>query len=349
METVFTAMSGGIDSAYAAHLLKVRGYKVIGVTFQLLPAYITDPISPKACCSTEATARARRFADIIGIPHYVIDLRKEFEENVIERFIDEYKSGRTPNPCVFCNRFIKFSSFLHRAMSAGADKIGTGHYAIVEEGSHGFMLKKGVDATKDQSYFLYSIKREDLAFILLPVGHHTKDEVAKEDGIFDFYIKHVRESQDLCFIRENDYRGFLSKFVEIKEGPIFHIDGSYLGRHDSIHFFTVGQRKGLRIPYREPLYVLEIIPGDNSVIVGPRECLKKDSLVASDINILCDSIGPAAGKVRYRQKEEPCTYTMAEDMLEVVFDNPIYSITPGQSIVLYENDAVIGGGIIQTC
>jgi tRNA-uridine 2-sulfurtransferase len=352
METVFVAMSGGIDSSFTAYLLKQKGYKVVGITFQLLSSTIKSTKNPKACCSVETVARVKKFADDLSIPHYVINLRKEFEEHVIEPFLKEYGSGRTPNPCIRCNKYIKFSSFPDRALSVGADKIATGHYAIIDELSGDYSLKKGSDETKDQSYFLYPIKTDLMKRLLFPLGQLTKNSVKKDASSLGWNSRAIKESQDVCFIPENDCREFLSKHLHFKKGPIYHTGGTLMGTHSGIHLYTIGQRRGLNIPYKEPLYVIDIIPGENSLIVGPKDHLKRKKLVAYDLNfpntdradLLC---GDLRAKVRYRQKEEACTISISGDRLEVDFHNPVYSITPGQSVVIYNGSTVVGGGIIE--
>ncbi len=350
METVFVAMSGGMDSSFAAHILKQKNYKVVGITFQLLPEKIKNIKSPKACCSSEMINRAKSVADSLLIPHHVINLTKEFEEHVIENFIKEYRSGRTPNPCIMCNRHIKFSSFLNKALSAGADKIATGHYANIYKTNEGYILTKGIDAEKDQSYFLYSIKKDLLEHILLPVGHYTKTSLKKWNDILKLNYQKARESQDICFIKKDSYREFLSGFVELRSGPVYSVEGKFLGHHEGIHLYTIGQRRGLNIPYTEPLYIIDIIVEENTIIAGPKKYLKKSKLFASDINMLNNSSSEnfAAGKIRYRQKEEPCRYRLSDSSLEVEFENPVTSITPGQSVVLYDDDIVLGGGIIDS-
>ncbi len=340
-------MSGGIDSSYAAYLLKKQAYRVIGVTFALLPQSVTNTRNPKACCSLESTQRARKVADDLSIPHYVINLRREFEELVIEKFIAEYRSGRTPNPCILCNQHIKFSTFMRMAQALGADAVATGHYAAIERSDSTWLLRKGKDRSKDQSYFLYPIKKERFPELLFPLSGCLKMEVRLNMSGLAFDPSRTRESQDICFIPGNDYREFLSRHISLRRGSIFLDNGTRLGYHEGVHLFTVGQRRGLNIPFAEPLYVLEIKAEENVVIVGPKERLRRRSLVADQVNMLGTlTSGRAHARVRYRQKEEACTYTYQKDQLSVTFDNSIAAITPGQSVVLYEEDTVIGGGTI---
>jgi len=340
-------MSGGIDSSYSAHLLQQQGYGVIGFTFNLLPRSFRDTCNRKMCCSAETTARARRVAERLSIPHYVIDMRNDFEEYVIQRFIEEYARGRTPNPCVLCNRHIKFGSFLKKAAAMGADLVATGHYAEIEEADRGPLLKKGRDKTKDQSYFLYPIKSDDLRRIAFPLAGHTKEQVRKGFQLLGFAHEKIEESQDICFVPDNDYRAFVERFIPRRRGPVVTTEGKEIGIHEGIHLLTVGQRRGINIPYREPLYVVEIRAEDNTVVVGQKETLRRRSLVADEVNFLSGPTeGRAYARVRYRQKEEACTYSLKGAVLDVLFDEPMASITPGQSVVLYDGDIVVGGGTI---
>jgi len=349
MKTVFVAMSGGIDSSFAAYLLRKQGFKVVGITFQLLPDSINFINNPKACCSNETVFKAKRIADALSIPHYVINLREEFEERVIEKFINEYKAGRTPNPCVLCNRFIKFSAFFHKALAIGGEYIATGHYAKIEKRSKTYSLKKATDKSKDQSYFLYSIEKDQLDRILFPLGGYTKSAIfssVREMGWENSGA--YKESQDICFIPSGQFRLFLSKFIQLQEGPIYSVEGKLMGYHKGIHLYTIGQRKGINIPYKEPLYVIETRPDENCLIVGSKSQLVRKKLTATSINLLSDICHDVAGKVRYRQKEQSCSYSVKDNIMKVEFYEPIHAITPGQSVVLYEQDEVIGGGIIES-
>lgn len=341
-------MSGGIDSSFAALLLKNQGFRVTGITFQLISDSFRNRGKPKTCCSPATVERARNVARTLQIPHYVIDLTSAFEHYVIDQFIRDYSQGRTPNPCVLCNRHIKFSAFLDQAFSMGAEKIATGHYAIIETEPQGVSLKKGLDPTKDQSYFLYSIKKELLGSIIFPIGRYRKKELRERAKHMEWNEAVTGESQDICFIPEGDYRAFLSPFIRLKPGPIYYVDGKLLGHHEGIHLFTIGQRRGLNIPFSEPLYVVEIRPQENCLIVGTKEYLKRKKLIATDVNCLQSVSGQATAKVRYRQKERPCSYRLKTGVLEVDFIEPVDAVTPGQSVVLYKRDTVLGGGVIQS-
>ncbi len=347
MQTAFLAMSGGLDSSFCAHLLKQQGYKVVGITFALLPKDLPNPQNPKACCSLESMARARKVADDLSIPHYVFNLRDEFDEHVIQRFVSEYRSGRTPNPCVLCNRYVKFEAFMRKALALGADLIATGHYASVAATQDGWCLKKGRDRSKDQSYFLYPIAREQLPLILFPLANWTKQAVRSNMAVFSRDAASTRESQDICFLPEGDYRSLVAQCAPPKKGKIMLTDGRHLGYHDGLHLYTIGQRRGLNLPFSEPLYVVDIQVDENLLVVGPRTSLLRRGLAADNVNMLCSrTSGRALGRVRYRQKEEPCTYTVKDGRMEVLFDEPVSAITPGQSVVLYEADRVLGGGTV---
>lgn len=340
-------MSGGIDSSLAAKILKKQGHKVVGFTFVLLPRGVKNNENPKACCSSATVDRARKIAHDLSIPHYVIDLRDEFERHVITKFIDEYRVGRTPNPCILCNTFIKFSSFREKAIALGADKMATGHYASIEGAPDGLRMKKALDRVKDQSYFLYGIKRNWLDSILFPLSSRIKTDAIEEIRRQHPHYAGVRESQDICFIPDGDYRRFLGQFVPFKQGEIVSAEGRILGRHEGVHLYTIGQRRGLGIPFSVPLYVIRIDAENNTLVVGPKEELQKTALEASCVNLMADPRDiPLTGKVRYKQKEQACHCRVAGDRMSVVFDVPIFSITPGQSVVLYSGDRMVGGATI---
>jgi tRNA-specific 2-thiouridylase len=346
MKTVFVAMSGGIDSSYSAYLLKEEGYKVVGFTFDLLPSSLRNERNRKMCCSAVSVDRAKNVAGRLAIPHYVLNMREAFEQHVIRRFVEEYGMGRTPNPCVLCNRYIKFDLFLRKAAAMGADLVATGHYARIGETARGFALKKGADGTKDQSYFLYPIQRDDLKMIDFPLAATTKETVRQMFGVLGQAA--VPESQDICFIPDNDYRAFVRQFIPQRKGPVILSDGRQIGDHEGVHLYTIGQRRGINIPFKEPLYVVELRARDNVVVVGGKDALARIGLRADDINMLSSAVeGEARAKVRYRQKEEKCSYAVRDGLLEIVFDEPISSITPGQSVVLYDGETVLGGGTIR--
>jgi tRNA-specific 2-thiouridylase len=349
MENVAVAMSGGVDSSVAAATLKEKGHQVIGITMQVCPGDEAD--------SSGFIDGARRVADALGIPHHVVDLRDIFQEKIITPFCEEYATGRTPNPCVWCNRYIKFDALFQQARSLGARYIATGHHARVTMDSRSgrALLQKGVDRAKDQSYFLHALTQEQLNYALFPIGHLTKEEVraiAREKGL---PISSRPESQDICFIPDNDYARFLRDLIPqaFQPGPILDERGNILGRHQGIINYTIGQRKGLGIAASKPLYVIAIKPEHNAVIVGGKESALSDNLVATNVNWLAidhptEAI-TATAKIRYRHPEAAATITPIEkNTVYVKFKRPQLAITPGQAVVFYNGDIVLGGGKIKS-
>ncbi|MFQ5996025.1 MAG: tRNA 2-thiouridine(34) synthase MnmA [Dehalococcoidales bacterium] len=356
MAEVVIAMSGGVDSSVAAALLKEEGYQVIGVTMQIWPSG-KDEDRFGGCCGIGAVEDAKKVAYKLGIPHYVMNFRDIFARKVIADFSEEYRLGRTPNPCIRCNQYIKFEALLEKAKGLGADFIATGHHARVEKdettGRH--LLKKGVDQQKDQSYFLYPVTQKQLSHILFPIGNRTKEKVRESARELALPVADKSESQEICFIPDDDYPEFLKDYIPqaAKPGPILNERGSILGNHQGIMFYTIGQRKGLGISAKEPLYVIAIEPERNAVIVGNKEKVLGDELIANHLNWISiarptQSI-TAKAKVRYRHPEAETTITpLDEDRVYVKFAEPQLAITPGQAIVFYDGDIVIGGGTIES-
>lgn len=340
----------------AAALLKEQGHNVIGVTLDMWPrqSLVDAGVRQNVCCSLEAVEDARRVADRIGIPHYTLNLRDDFERTVVQDFVREYLRGRTPNPCVRCNRFVKFEALLYKARALGASYLATGHYARVDVSDGGrFALRKAVDHSKDQSYALSSLTQEQLAHSMFPLGHMTKVETRQLASAFGLVTAQRPESQELCFVPDNDYAGFLRDRAPAvaMTGPIRNLRGEVLGTHPGIAFFTVGQRRGLGIAAPSPLYVVEIIPEQNTVVVGVREELFSTGLIAGDINWV--SIAPPAGEVRgaarmrYHGAEAAAVARHRGDgTLEIDFDEPQRAVSPGQTVVLYDGDSVMAGAVI---
>jgi len=347
METVFTAMSGGFDSCLAAWSLKKAGHKVVGVTFSLFPGSFLEKWGLDACSSRAAVSQAQRFCRDLSIPHHVIDLSDIFLHRVIEPFIEGYRRGITPNPCILCNRFVKFGAFREHAVAMGADMIATGHYARSESRQGHVVLRKGSDAGKDQSYFLYSIGQEALMRAVFPLGECTKEGLRILAAKEDLRCTRSRESQDICFIPKGNYAEFLSRFIRPKRGRVYLSDGTRLGFHEGIHLFTIGQRRGINIPYREALYVIDIDADENRIVVGTKKDLRTDTLTARSVFLLYPLSTPISARVRYRQPDKPCSCEFRDETLSVTFDEPVDGVTPGQSIVLYHDDIVVGGGIIE--
>ena len=343
---VLVAMSGGVDSSVAALLLKEAGYAVTGVTMCL---GIREDGERARCCGRDAIDDARQICDRLNIPHFVFDLAKEMEEFVINKFTAEYQRGRTPNPCIDCNRYLKFGALLGKARGIGFDYLATGHYARIEKRGESWHLLRPKDKIKDQTYFLYPIKVDDLSSILFPLGSLSKEEVrslAKKAGL---HVAHKAESQDICFVTQGDYRQFfLEKNLSSVEGGIVDTKGNILGRHRGIIFYTIGQRSGLGISAKAPLYVVDIDAGKNQVIVGKKTDLQAAGLIAADINLLTDELPiEVEAKIRYRKKPARCKISREGKNLKVIFKETQESITPGQAVVLYAGDEVLGGGVIE--
>ncbi len=353
---VVAAMSGGVDSSVAAAILKEEGYQVIGATMQIWPSDRQAGGADKfgGCCGTGAVEDAKRVAYELGIPHYVMNFRDIFAQRVITEFCHEYSLGRTPNPCISCNRYIKFDALLERAKGLGADFVATGHHARVDENNGRYLLRKGVDRRKDQSYVLYRLTQEQLSHSLLPIGNFTKErvrEIAKELGL---PVSAKPESQEICFIPDNDYPRFLKEHIPeaAKPGPILDKEGTILGEHRGILFYTIGQRKRLGMSARERLYVTAIDPERNAITVGSKQEAYNSELIASRLNWIAISklrqSLPIRAKIRYLHQEAEAVVTPVDgDQVHVKFNKPQLAITPGQAIVFYDGDTVVGGGVIE--
>jgi tRNA-specific 2-thiouridylase len=340
-------MSGGVDSSVCAWLLKEQGYEVIGATMELWQ-------EGGSGMESAAVSDARRVAEVLDIPFHAVDLRDRFHEEVVRRFTGEYLQGRTPNPCIFCNPQLKWGAFLERCRELGAEYIATGHYARVEQLENGrYAIRNSAAAAKDQTYVLYRLTQDQLAHVQFPLGDqdkHTTREIAAESG---FRNAEKKDSQDICFVPDGDYAGFILRYSgrDCPAGDFVDAEGNVLGRHKGIIHYTLGQRRGLGIPAAHRCYVTKIDPESNTVTLGTNEDLMKTTLYARRINLITtDRIKKplrCSAKIRYRHKEQPCTVTQPEDdLLRVEFDQPQRAITPGQSVVLYDGDIVIGGGII---
>jgi tRNA-specific 2-thiouridylase len=349
MNRVLVAMSGGVDSSVAALLLKNAGYDVTGVTMCLGVSEGPDPAAA-SCCGPDAIQDAKKVAERLSIPHYVLDFAAELEAKVIDRFVSEYRSGRTPNPCVDCNRYLKFDTLLSRATVLGFDALATGHYARIERHNGSFALMKARDRRKDQTYFLAGIKRAALSQILFPLAFLTKDEVRRIAADANLPVADKPESQDICFVPDGDYGAFITKRMgAAAPGPIVDTGGRVLGTHKGISCYTIGQRGGLGISAPKPLYVLRIDAEENTIVVGGKESLKAHGLICSDTNLLVDEVPRRLTvKTRYTKKEAHAQVMIdSRNTTTVVFDEPQEAITPGQAVVFYRDDIVLGGGMIQ--
>ena len=335
--TVVVAMSGGVDSSAVAYLLKKENYNVVGATMKLLNNEAT----------TNAINDAKKVCEVLGIKHYVFDMEKEFKEIVITNFINSYKEGETPNPCVVCNKKFKFGLFYKKAKELlNADYIATGHYASLKDNK----LVESQNTAKDQSYFLWGIDKNVLPHIMFPLSkYENKDEVRHEVSKILPNTSKKKDSQEICFIPNDDYKAFLSKYTTTKPGNIYLEDNTLIGKHTGLTNYTVGQRKGLNISYKEPLFVLRIDPKNNCLIVGPKESLYKDKLIANNINILVDDFsGKILAKIRSHGPKEEVVIEKDQDELIATFKNKVRAITPGQSIVFYHEDGTcLGGAIIK--
>lgn len=354
---VVVAMSGGVDSSVTAALLKDEGYDVIGVSMQVWDySTFTSPDGEKfdTCCSLDDIHDARRVAEGLDIPFYVVNFEEEFQRLVIDDFVGEYFSGRTPNPCVRCNQWIKFELLLKKARTLGASFLATGHYAKIERDDSGrYRLLKGVDQGKDQSYFLFTLTQEQLAHTLFPLGGMTKPEVRRLAARYGLRVAEKGESQEICFVPDNDYVRFLeeARGEGLLSGDIVDSRGTVLGRHGGTYRYTVGQRKGLGIAHPHPLYVIGVDAERRRVIVGESEELYRQSLTARDVNwITPPEVSPveATCKIRYRHRPVPCRiYPLPGRRAEVTFLEREKSVTPGQAVVFYDGETVLGGGWIE--
>lgn len=349
---IVVAMSGGVDSSVAAALLARDGHDVIGLSMQLYDQ-TQGEIRFGSCCTLDDLYDARRVARTIGIPHYIVNFEQRFEEHVVSDFVREYASGRTPIPCVHCNGDLKFASLVERAQGFDAEAVATGHYAQVDaDPSTGlFRLKRGVDRAKDQSYFLFTLTQPQLARARFPVGALDKPSVREEARRLGLSVAEKHDSQEICFVAAGEHADFVAKRASLEAGEIRDADGHVLGRHGGIHRFTIGQRKGLGIAAGIPLYVVDIDADTSTVTVGPRAALERTSLTASRVNWMSGRTpaGPlrAAAQIRYRHAEAAATITPIDDArARVAFDEPQSAITPGQAVVFYAADVVLGGGWI---
>lgn len=357
---IVVAMSGGVDSSVAAALLAEQGHDVVGVSMQLYDQSENDEDGSRAfgsCCSLSDLNDARRVAHALGIPHYVVNLEKQFSDQVVANFVHEYTHGRTPLPCAHCNSDLKFATLAERALGFGADVVATGHYARVElDAATGrYRLRRGVDPAKDQAYFLFSLTQEQLALAAFPIGDRSKDDVRAYARARRLPVADKPDSQEICFIPDDDYASFVAARAPeaTSNGVITDQDGHVLGRHSGIHRYTVGQRKGLGLassPTGAPLYVIELKPHDQQVVVGPKQALERTTLTASGMNWIMDAPvewRPVTAQIRHRHHPAPARVRATGPRgAEVEFDSPQVAITPGQAVVCYDGDAVVGGGWI---
>lgn len=350
---VLIAMSGGVDSAVAAHIIRQNGFDAVAATMKIGQLYCSDEYE-NCCCSDQNITDAKAMAQFFGIEHYTVDLTDAFRQHVSDNFIQTYLNGATPNPCIECNRHIKFGRLLDYALELGAQKIATGHYADVREQDGRYLLFRAADPAKDQTYMLWQLTQHQLAHAMFPLAKLSKEtvrEIAAELGIVAATKK---DSQDICFIPDGEYAKFIRNAtnVNLPEGNFVDADGNVLGKHQGIIHYTPGQRKGLGITFGQPMYVKSKSAADNSVILCKNEELFSTKVTAHKINLIsCDSISDSlrvTAKIRYSQKEEKATvFQTSDDEIVLEFDNPQRAVSPGQSVVMYDGNTVVGGGIIK--
>lgn len=351
---VVVGMSGGVDSSVAAYLLKKQGYEVIGITMQIWGKDAPEDDSG-GCCGLSAVDDARRVCQKLEIPHYVMNFRDDFEKYVIDYFLDEYIEGRTPNPCIACNRYVKWESMLQKSLQIGAEYIATGHYAriVKDEKTGRYTLRQSATLAKDQTYALYNLTQYQLAHTLMPLGDYTKEQIREIAKEIELAVATKPDSQEICFVPDNDYAKYITENTNIKTNPGNFVDlnGNVLGKHKGIIHYTIGQRKGLGLSAGKPLYVININPQTNEVVVGDNKDVFKQKVYVNKLNFmpfekLNDKIELSA-KIRYSHKPAFCTVEMQdEDTMICVFKEPQRAITPGQALVLYDKDIVVGGGTI---
>lgn len=350
------AMSGGVDSSVAAYLMKDAGYDCIGATMKLFHNDNIGISQEHTCCSADDVEDARNVAASLDIPYYVFNFSERFQEEVMDKFVRSYENGMTPNPCIDCNRHLKFEYLYQRAKELDYDYIVTGHYARIEhdKDTGRYLLKKAVDASKDQSYVLFSMTKEQLAHTLFPLGGMPKTEVRELAENHGFVNAKKHDSQDICFVQNGSYADFIEHYTgkTYPDGDFIDKDGNVLGRHKGIIRYTIGQRKGLGLSLKEPMYVMAVNPADNTVVLGSDSDLFTTELTAKDINLISvdriDTPMRVKAKVRYRHTEQWATVIQTDDdTIKVVFDEPQRAITRGQAVVMYDGDVVVGGGTIQ--
>lgn len=356
---VVVGMSGGVDSSVAAYLLKKEGYEVVGVTMQIWQD--EDSLVQEeegGCCGLSAVDDARRVADMLEIPYYVMNFKNDFKENVIDYFVDEYKNGRTPNPCIACNRYVKWESLLTRSLGIGADYIATGHYAQIEHLPNGrYAIRNSATPLKDQTYALYNLTQEQLKNTIMPVGQYTKDEIRKIAEDIGLQIANKPDSQDICFVPDGDYASFIDDIMlenneeKLPEGNFVTSTGEVVGKHKGITHYTVGQRRGLGLSMGYPTFVIEIRPKTNEIVIGPMDESMTMTVKANRLNFMSveDIIEPirVLTKIRYNHKGAWCTVERTgEDEVTCTFDEAQRAVTPGQALVFYDGPYVLGGGTI---
>ena len=354
-KSVLIGMSGGVDSSVAAALLKEQGYHVIGATMRLWSySDSCDVKKHEGCCAESAVEDARRVCDKLGIDFYVMNFKDMFRDMVVDYFVDEYTHGRTPNPCIACNKYLKFNAFLKKALAMGIDYIATGHYAKIEQDKNGkYILRMSEAAKKDQSYVLYNFTQEQLAHTLMPLGGYDKEWVRKKAEELGLGVAHKRDSQEICFVEDDDYAKFITEYSDYKphEGDILDINGNAIGRHRGIIYYTIGQRKGIGA-YGRPMFVMKIDAENNTITLGEKGMEFSNELTASDVNFISGEPPKSeikiSARIRYQAPAVSATFApLDETRVRLVFDTPVRAVTPGQAVVFYDGDIVLGGGTVE--
>ncbi|MCM1058632.1 MAG: tRNA 2-thiouridine(34) synthase MnmA [Firmicutes bacterium] len=353
---VVVGMSGGVDSSVAAYLLKEQGYEVIGVTMQIWQEEPEETMAESGgCCGLSAAEDARRVAEVLEIPHYIMNFRREFKRHVIDYFVEEYLAGRTPNPCIACNRYVKWEALLRRSLEIGADRIATGHYARISRLPGGRLsLRQSVTAEKDQTYALYNLTQEQLAHTLMPVGEYTKAQIREIADRAGLPVAHKPDSQEICFVPDGDYAGFIDREAEDRApgpGNFVTLEGKLLGRHKGITHYTLGQRRGLGLPMGERVFVTKIRPETNEVVIGTNEDLMVKEVLCDNVNFMSveDIREPrrVRTKIRYNHGGEYCRIEKTDGgRIKCTFEREVRAATPGQAAVFYDGEYVLGGGTI---
>jgi tRNA-specific 2-thiouridylase len=353
-KSVLIGMSGGVDSSVAAALLKEEGYHVIGATMRLWTYSDSCDTKHEGCCAESAVEDARRVCDKIGIDFYVMNFKDMFRDKVVDYFVDEYTHGRTPNPCIACNKYLKFDALLKKALAMGIDYVATGHYAKIEQGADGkYILRASEAVKKDQSYVLYNFTQEQLAHTLMPLGNHNKDWVRKKAEELGLGVAHKKDSQEICFVEDDNYARFITEYSGYKpqEGDILDVNGNVIGRHRGIIYYTIGQRKGIGA-YGRPMFVMKIDAENNTIVLGEKGMEFSKELIARDINFVSGDIPSESmnitAKVRYQAAPAKATlYPMDGGRVRLVFEDKQRAVTPGQAVVFYDGDIVLGGGTVE--
>lgn len=354
-KSVLIGMSGGVDSSVAAALLKEQGYRVIGATMRLW-SYSDDEGAKKheGCCAESAVEDARRVCDKLGIDFYVLNFKDMFRDKVVDYFVDEYIHGRTPNPCIACNKYLKFDALLNKALAMGIDYVATGHYAKIERDENGrYILRASEAAKKDQSYVLYNFTQEQLEHTLMPLGAYDKDWVRKKAEELGLGVAHKKDSQEICFVEDDDYAKFILNYSDHvpREGDILDTEGNVIGRHRGLIYYTIGQRKGIGA-YGRPMFVMKIDPENNTITLGEKGMEFSAELTASDVNFISgefpDSETKISARIRYQAPAADAKLVpLGEGRVKVIFNTPVRAVTPGQAVVFYSGDIVLGGGTVE--